>query len=240
MIKHIFFDLDSTLVSFEGLDWLAARRGIAGKFMKITSETMEGKRNFSDTFEEKVSLLAPKPQDLIDLAAHYRHNLVADAHQVISALQALDKHVGILTNNFYPALYQVTSLLNIPQSLVIANNIIYDNNDAYSRIKYHPLLKPLGSKANAIKKLRGKHSQLVMVGDSVGDLETKPYVKLFIGYGGVVTRPKVKQSADAFVICQSMAALLPVILSPQELTKVPPKLHRKAQALIDQGQVVYN
>jgi phosphoserine phosphatase len=38
-----------------------------------------------------------------------------------------------------------------------------------------------------------------MIGDGTSDLETKPDVDLMVGFGGVVSRDKVKQGAHAWV-----------------------------------------
>ena len=38
-----------------------------------------------------------------------------------------------------------------------------------------------------------------MIGDGASDLEAKPAVDLFIGFGGVHTRPVVRDNADVFV-----------------------------------------
>ena len=38
--------------------------------------------------------------------------------------------------------------------------------------------------------------RVVMMGDGVSDLETKPDVDAFIGFGGVVARPKVVSGCD--------------------------------------------
>lgn len=38
-----------------------------------------------------------------------------------------------------------------------------------------------------------------MVGDGVTDLEARPPAAFFIGYGGVVTREKVRSNADLFI-----------------------------------------
>jgi phosphoserine phosphatase len=42
-------------------------------------------------------------------------------------------------------------------------------------------------------------SRIVMVGDGVSDLETLPEVDLFVGYGGVITREKVRAGAPHFI-----------------------------------------
>jgi phosphoserine phosphatase len=44
-----------------------------------------------------------------------------------------------------------------------------------------------------------------MVGDGASDLETRPAVDLFVGYGGFVAREKLRREAPAFVL--SLAAV---------------------------------
>ncbi len=41
--------------------------------------------------------------------------------------------------------------------------------------------------------------RVVMIGDGISDLETKPDVDLMIGFGGVVEREKVKKGADLWL-----------------------------------------
>jgi len=41
--------------------------------------------------------------------------------------------------------------------------------------------------------------EIVMVGDGVSDLEAKPVVDRFIGFGRYVTRARVKAEAGAFI-----------------------------------------
>ncbi len=49
-----------------------------------------------------------------------------------------------------------------------------------------------------------------MVGDGVSDLETKPVVDLFVGFGRYTVRERVRAEADAFI--KSLAEL-PALLS---------------------------
>jgi phosphoserine phosphatase len=41
--------------------------------------------------------------------------------------------------------------------------------------------------------------KVIMIGDGTSDLETKPDVDLMIGFGGVVSRDKVKQGAHIWI-----------------------------------------
>jgi phosphoserine phosphatase len=68
-----------------------------------------------------------------------------------------------------------------------------------------------GGKPEIIAKLREEFSpeRIIMVGDGVSDLETKPKVDLFIGYGKYTDREKVREGADYFIY--SLADLLEII-----------------------------
>jgi len=41
--------------------------------------------------------------------------------------------------------------------------------------------------------------KVIMIGDGTSDLETKPDVNLMIGFGGVVSRDRVKEGAHAWI-----------------------------------------
>ncbi len=58
-----------------------------------------------------------------------------------------------------------------------------------------------GGKRDLVRRLKtkGAYTTTVMVGDGVSDLETKPVVELFIGFGGYVCRAKVQTEADHFI-----------------------------------------
>jgi phosphoserine phosphatase len=61
------------------------------------------------------------------------------------------------------------------------------------------LTRPAG-KEIVVRDIRARsHGKAAFVGDGVSDLETKSAVDLFIGFGGVVVRPRVKENADVFV-----------------------------------------
>lgn len=57
----------------------------------------------------------------------------------------------------------------------------------------------------------------VMIGDSVSDLHCQKYADLFIGFGGVETRPSVRQQANAYTKNKNILAILPFILSKSEM-----------------------
>jgi hypothetical protein len=78
----------------------------------------------------------------------------------------------------------------------------------------------------------GKHGRRLMVGDGASDLATKPVVDLFVGFGGIVAREKVKNEADVFVHLNSLAPILPLAAGPSGYAKIIGTSH---QAIFDKG-----
>ena len=81
----------------------------------------------------------------------------------------------------------VADLLEIPHSHIYATTLFFENGE-YSGFDKSDVLKTLAK-------------PIVMIGDGATDLETKHTgcADLFIGYGGVVTRPIVRENTDWFV-----------------------------------------
>jgi phosphoserine phosphatase len=64
-----------------------------------------------------------------------------------------------------------------------------------------------------VRDIRARsHGKAALVGDGVSDLEAKPALDLFIGFGGVHTRPQVRDNADVFVSGPRLDAVLPYLL----------------------------
>jgi phosphoserine phosphatase len=82
-----------------------------------------------------------------------------------------------------------------------------------------------------------------MVGDGITDLEAKPEVDLFIGYGGVEDRAAVRAGSPVFIRCESLAPVLAICLADEEKRTVAgwpegAPLLAKAASLAAAGQVL--
>lgn len=55
----IVFDLDSTLVKIEGLDWLAKHKNKGREVSILTKKSMEGKIDFHESMIKKMKLISP-------------------------------------------------------------------------------------------------------------------------------------------------------------------------------------
>ena len=226
----IYFDVDSTLVSIEGLDWIAEQKGIGDQVKILTEKSMNGEIPMEEIFTRKMYIISPTRQDFERLGQAYITSVVDDAPEVVAALQELGHTVGIITGNFNPAVSLLADHLGIPANHTHTNRIVFGATGEFVGFAGdHPLSSSQG-KAQVIQKLKNG-SPVYYVGDSAGDMETAPFIDLFIGYGGVVEREKVKNQAETFISCFSLAPLLEILLIEDEKKNVPYSLRKRAQQL---------
>ena len=125
-----------------------------------------------------------------------------------------------MTGNFYPAISQLSRFLGIKDQNVYANKIIFDEKDNYLTFDSKGPLSVAGGKHSLILILKRDNQKVAFVGDGLPDAMTRPPVDLFIGYGGVVQRQKVKELSDVYVTDKSMSVILPYILNKNEREKI--------------------
>jgi len=78
----------------------------------------------------------------------------------------------------------------------------------------------------------GKAGRKLMIGDGASDLATRGEVDLFVGFGGVVSRPKVKLGSDVFLEVNSLAPILPLAVGAAAYSKTLGTPH---QATFERG-----
>lgn len=211
-IKNVIFDVDSTLVTIEGLDYLAKLKNSEATLVPITELAMNGQLPMREAMEAKMAILQPSFLDLIKLGEVYLKNIVPGAPETIAALVQAKITVWVITGSFQPAVGILTDYLGIPRQRVITNTIRFDEQAKYHQVDFdHPLCNNHG-KAKIIQSFGNALTHTVMVGDGVTDLDTKPIVDLFIGFGGVIPRETVEKKAEVFVRERDLRAILPFIL----------------------------
>ena len=78
----------------------------------------------------------------------------------------------------------------------------------------------------------------------VTDLEARDAVKLFVGFGGVVKRDRVAAEADVYISANSLAPIVPLVLSPEDARQLRNSGYaavlRRGLQLIEQQQVHFH
>jgi phosphoserine phosphatase len=220
----IFFDCDSTLSTIEGIDELARLKGKELRVSVLTNKAMNGDLDLSEVYGKRLKAIRPTRGQLKEIEERYYETLVEDAREVVAALHFIGKKVFIISGGLEDAVRGFGRRLGVPIENIRAVPLEYNQlagewwrNDepnqhqaTYLEYVEGPLTVSTG-KPQIIQELAGKHyGRRFMVGDGSSDLATRSVVDLFVGYGGVVARDKVKQESEVFVQTASLAPILPL------------------------------
>ena len=210
--KLLIFDCDSTLSSIEGIDELARVRGpeIFRRVEEMTNEAMDGKIPVEAVFGRRLEIILPEAQHVAQIGQRYIDTIEPDAVAVVNAARAAGWTVLIISGGFRQAIRPLADLLKIEQ--VEAVDLFFDENGRYHGFDQSYPTTRSGGKPEVINRLKRElsPSKIVMVGDGVSDLETKPVVDLFVGFGRYMAREKVRANAGAFITrLTDLPAILP-------------------------------
>jgi phosphoserine phosphatase len=209
--KLIIFDCDSTLSAIEGIDELARLRGpqVYAEVEAQTREAMEGRISVESVFGRRLAIIRPRRDDLAAIARRYIEDVEPTALATIAQLKAQGWTPVILSGGFRPIIAPLAAHLGIGR--VEAVDLYFDAAGEYTGYDEQFPTTRSGGKPACITALRRELSpaRTVMVGDGVSDLEAKPVVDQFIGFGRYVERAKVKAGAHAFI--HSLAELIPLL-----------------------------
>jgi phosphoserine phosphatase len=195
--RFVFFDVDSTLVTIEGVDVLA---GGDREIARLTDAAMNGEIPIDQVYGKRLEIIRPSNDRVEQLATTYIESLVDGARDTIAALQDSGVIVHLVTAGIQQAILPLASALNIVPRNVHAVALTFDAKGDYKDFDRRSFLTRPGGKELAVRDVRARsHGKAAFVGDGVSDLEAKAAVDLFIGFGGVVVRPRVKENADLYV-----------------------------------------
>ncbi|MCU0865810.1 MAG: HAD-IB family phosphatase [Planctomycetes bacterium] len=217
-LASVWFDCDSTLAAIEGVDELLqwAPAALRTDIAALTEQAMNGTLPLAEVYETRLRLLAPLREQLDRIGELYVQRLVPDAAAVVAALRHLGKQVGIISGGLLPPVQQVARHLGIAEDLVHAVPIHFAADGSYLDFDRRSPLWRNGGKIDVVRALPASMHPLAFVGDGITDAETRDHVARFIGFGGVVVRPKVQALAHAFVTTKSLAGVLPHVLTAAE------------------------
>ena len=95
----------------------------------------------------------------------------------------------------------VASLVGVPSHRIFANTLQFNTDGSYKSFDESEPTSRDGGKAAVIQLLKDRHGfdPIIMVGDGATDMQARPPANVFIGYGGVVERPAVRNGADWYI-----------------------------------------
>jgi phosphoserine phosphatase len=196
--RFVFFDVDSTLVTIEGIDVLA---GGNPEIARLTDAAMNGEIAIDEVYGRRLEIIRPTSDAVARLGETYVRSLADGARETIAALHAAGCIVHLVTAGIEQAILPLADALSIARRNVHAVRLQFDADGAYAGFDQRSFLTRSGGKELVVRDVRARsHGKAAFIGDGISDIEAAPAVDLFIGYGGVVVRPRVQQNAAVYVM----------------------------------------
>lgn len=195
----VIFDCDSTLCAIEGIDELAKWKGSGERIASLTQAAMNGQLRLEDVYGERLRALRPSRHDLSRLAEAYRETAIPTARAVVAALTQRGRRVFIVSGGLADAVIPFGTWLGVPADRIRAVELRYDDAGAFAGFDETSPLTTQTGKREVIAALREPGRRAMLVGDGASDLAAATAVDLFVGYGGVIFRPRVEAGSAVYL-----------------------------------------
>lgn len=236
--RHIFFDCDSTLTAVEGIDVLAEQAGRSEEIRRLTDAAMNGEIDLEDVYGERLRQIHPTQAQVAGIRHVYKQNAIPDARLVVSLLQHLGHEVYIVSGGLEVPVREFGLWLGVPRSHIRAVGVEYDQLVG-AWWSHHPgqesrymdygkgALAVSEGKAEIIQELLGgENGRSLLVGDGTSDMLASENLDLFVGYGSVAVRPRVRDGAPVFIEDGGLAPVLPLAAGPAAMTRLEETSYR--------------
>jgi HAD superfamily phosphoserine phosphatase-like hydrolase len=198
----VILDVDSTLCTIEGVDWLAARRGpeVEAEVQLATDLAMQGALALEAVYGSRLMAISPTRDDIEALAVAYRQSLSPGAADVI----AVGRNAGIrwilVSGGLRPAILPLALELGIPAADVHAVELSFHEDGSYAGFDAASPLARKGGKPVLVRTLGDLARPMLAVGDGATDAELVAVADAFWCFTGVVERPAVLAAAAHQVV----------------------------------------
>ncbi len=197
-------DMDSTMITQECLDELAACRGLREEISTLTRQAMRGEMDFETALRARVGLLAGVTRDEI-AAIIAELTPTAGARTLVATMRAHGAWTALVTGGFAPFAVAVAAQLGFDETR--ANRLAFEDNALTGEI----LAPVLGRTAKrlALEELRRARNlsdgDTLGVGDGANDLDMLAASGLGVAWRA---RPVVAAAAMARLDHADLSALL--------------------------------
>lgn len=197
----VCFDVDSTVITEEGIDVLATSLGVGDAVSKLTASAMGGTTLFQNALKARLDLIKPSIENLENIQKEHPLQFTPRLEELIEILHKKGKNIYLVSGGFRQMINPIALQLGISISNIYANNLFFTEDGEYNGFDTNEPTSKDGGKAKVVQELIDKYDYkcVIMIGDGATDMQARPPAKAFIGYGGIIEREKVKNGADWFI-----------------------------------------
>ncbi len=221
MSRLIVFDVDSTLLKVESLDF-AVEHALSSapdgaertaRLKALTDQGMAGQLDFRSSLEQRLAIAGLTRPAVEAARERLRTQLTEGMVELLNALRTRGNDVAAVSGGFVDLVEPALSDLGFANGEIRANRFVYEGDEVIGYDRQNPLSRS-GGKAPVVASLKTLFGKplAIMVGDGMTDYEAfdKGAADSFIGFGGVALRAPVRAKAEAYA--ESVAALHALLL----------------------------
>ncbi|MEM7120900.1 MAG: phosphoserine phosphatase SerB [Pseudomonadota bacterium] len=198
-------DMDSTIITVECIDVLAAQTGIGDEIAAVTARTMRGELEFAQSLRERMALLAGTPIEALEAAWRDSVALTPGAGTLIATMRGHGAFTALISGGFTWFTERVAQRVGFDMHQ--ANQLNVENGQLTGSLT-EPILDR-GAKETLLRGLADERgialADTLAVGDGANDIAMIKAAGLGVAYHGVQA---VREVADADVQHGDLTALL--------------------------------
>lgn len=197
----VCFDVDSTVCQGEAIDELAKFCGVGKDVQMLTEMAMNEKTDFREILWRRLNLIKPSQSDLKQFIQEFPPKLTPGIKEVVQQLKRRGVAVYLVSGGFYCVIKNVGNILNISKDHIFCNKLHFDFEGNYVGFDENQPTSLSGGKRKVMALLNKEfgYKNLVIIGDGSTDAEACPPAKAFIGFGGNVERPRIKEISKWYI-----------------------------------------
>lgn len=211
MSRLIIFDVDSTLLAVESLDFAVERALEAApdgpkrtrELKDITDRGMAGALDFRASLEQRLAIASLARSQVEEASEALRSHQTAGMADLIERLRQKNCDVAAVSGGFIDLVEPALKDMGLSPGEMRANRFVYDEEDRVAGFDRANPLSRSGGKAGVVKGLKTLTGKplAVMIGDGMTDYEAfaKGAADSFIGFGAIADRAPVRAKAPAYV-----------------------------------------
>jgi phosphoserine phosphatase len=169
-VRLVAFDMDSTLITIECIDEIAALQGLKAEVAAVTASAMRGEIDFAESLRRRVALLAGLPEAALEEVYTGRLRLSRGAERMLDGFRAVGAATLLVSGGFT----FFTERLRERLALDYAHANVLETRGGRLTGRVREPVFDAAAKARALRDaampLRGDDGLVVAIGDGANDL----------------------------------------------------------------------